>query len=181
VRVIRGALPTLVVGIVACTSEPSRESSPPSDTTWAVTPFGYGPLRAGMTITQARAAVPGRLAEPTMSEGSEGCGHATLTGEPRGVVAMIVDGKVARVEVRDAAVLTDKGARVGDSEARIKSLYAGQVTTEPHKYTDGHYLVVRPTEPADSAYRLIFETDGKAVIEYRAGTMPQVGWVEGCS
>src|SRR5687768_18594613 len=108
-----------------------------------------------MTLAQARAAVPGRLAEPAMSEGSEGCGHATLTGEPSSVLAMIVDGKVARTEVRDAAVLTDKGARVGDSEARIKSLYDGQVITEPHQYTDALYVVVGPTQAADSPYRLI--------------------------
>ena len=34
---------------------------------------------------------------------------------------------------------------------------------------------------ADSAYRLIFETDGQRVTEYRAGLLPAVEWVEGCS
>lgn len=168
----------LLLAIAACTAEPSKDV-PAKDTTWTVTPGGFGPLRAGMTIAQAQAAVPGRLAASAIT--SEGCAHATLTGEPMGVLTMIVDGKLTRVEVRDAGVVTDKGARVGDTEARVNALYAGQVTTQPHKYTDGHYLVVKPIAPADSMFRLIFETDGKRVTEYRAGLMPQVEWVEGCS
>jgi hypothetical protein len=47
--------------------------------------------------------------------------------------------------------------------------------------TDGHYLTVVPTSKADSPYRIIFETDGKRVLNYRAGIRPQVEYVEGCS
>lgn len=70
---------------------------------------------------------------------------------------------------------------IGDSEERIKSLYPNRVAVSPHKYTDGHYLTVTPAEKADSAYRIIFETDGKKVVHYRAGVRPQVEYVEGCS
>lgn len=45
----------------------------------------------------------------------------------------------------------------------------------------GHYLTVTPAAKADSAYRIIFETDGKKVVHYRAGIRPQVEYVEGCS
>lgn len=93
---------------------------------------------------------------------------------------MIVDGRVVRIEVKDSLVATDRGARVGDGEARIDSLYRGMVTVEPHKYTDGHYLVVTPAA-ADSGLRLIFETDGSRVTEFRVGRLPEVAWVEGCS
>ena len=61
------------------------------------------------------------------------------------------------------------------------ALYSGRVTVEPHKYTDGHYLVVRPSAPADSAFRLIFETDGTRVTRFRSGLQPQVAWIEGCA
>jgi len=33
---------------------------------------------------------------------------------------------------------------------------------------------------ANATYRIIFETDGKRVVNYRAGLKPQVENVEGC-
>ena len=77
--------------------------------------------------------------------------------------------------------MTELGARVGDTEARIESLYGGHVSIQPHKYLEkGHYLVVTPAAPSDSNKRFIFETDGVRVIEYRAGSLPTVSFVEHC-
>ncbi|MFL5569051.1 MAG: hypothetical protein ACJ772_00590, partial [Gemmatimonadaceae bacterium] len=62
---------------------------------------------------------------------------------------------------------------------RIKSLYAGRLTTTPHKYTPGaHYLTV--TSPSDPNARIVFETDGSKVTEYRSGRTPAVEYVERC-
>lgn len=61
------------------------------------------------------------------------------------------------------------------------SLYPGQVTVQPHAYTDGHYLVVTPPAAADSSFRIVFETDGQKVLRYRSGLVPAVEYVEGCS
>jgi hypothetical protein len=84
-----------------------------------------------------------------------------------------------RVEVRRGTIATSTGARIGDSEDKIKTLYPGQVSVTPHKYTQGgHYLTVTPPSSTD---RIIFETDGKKVVNYRAGQRPQVEYVEGCS
>ena len=149
------------------------------DARWTVTPTGIGPLRAGMSLEDARRALGAPLADPRAGE--ESCSHVPIGGAPGQVLAMLTDGRVARIEVKDGAVATDRGARVGDSESRIDSLYAGRVRREPHKYTDGSYLVVTPESAADSAHRLIFETDGARVVEYRAGALPAVAWVEGCS
>jgi hypothetical protein len=149
------------------------------DARWTVTPVGIGALRAGMTLPDARRALGAPLPDP--SPGAESCSHVPVGGAPGEVLAMIVDGRVARIEVKGGAVATDRGARVGDSEARIDTLYAGRVRREPHKYTEGSYLIVAPEAPADSAHRLIFETDGARVVQYRAGLLPAVAWVEGCS
>jgi hypothetical protein len=92
-----------------------------------------------------------------------------------------VDRHLARVVGRGSAVATVVGARIGDTEARIDSLYRGRVTVQPHKYTNGHYLVVRSATAADTTHRIIFETDGKVVTRFRSGRMPEVAWVEGCS
>jgi hypothetical protein len=132
-----------------------------------------------MTVAEAQAAYPA-FKVPSSPDGSA-CSYATLNGFPAGIGAMVDAGKVVRVEVRRGNFETSTGARIGDTEERIKSLYPGQVTVSPHKYTDGHYLTVAPTAEADSANRIIFETDGRKVVNYRAGIRPQVEYVEGCS
>ena len=94
---------------------------------------------------------------------------------------MVEHDTVVRIEARDSTVATAAGARVGDREARILDLYRGHVRVEPHKYLGpaGHYLVI--TEPGDTVDQIIFETDGKRVLNFRAGRLPAVAYVEGCS
>ena len=166
--------------LAACRPEPPADAEgdhPPGD--WTVTPRGIGPLRAGMSVGEAAAII----GEPglTVDTASAPCRHVPLIGAPGRVLAMVVDDRVVRIEVTDSLVPTDRGARVGDSEERIAALYAGLAHSEPHKYTDGRYLVITPPAPADSAFRLIFETGDGQVTRYRAGLLPQVAWVEGCS
>jgi hypothetical protein len=136
---------------------------------WVVTESGAGPVKVGMTAAEIAAHVErlGALEE---------CTYATARAAP-GLLVMLVDGSVARLDVIDRSIATAAGARVGDSEARIQELYRPRVRVEPHKYTDGHYLVV----DAAPERRLVFETDGAQVTRYRAGAVPQVDWVEGCS
>lgn len=132
-----------------------------------------------MTAEEAQGEYP-TFRVPKSQDGSA-CSYATLNGWPAGIGVMVDGGKVVRVEVRRGNFATSTGARIGDTEERIQSLYPGQVTVSPHKYTDGHYLTVTPTAEADSANRIIFETDGRRVVNYRAGVRPQVEYVEGCS
>lgn len=179
-----GLLAAALFGLAACTLSlrPDVANTTARDTTaraaaqrpWTVT---IGPLRAGMSVAEGRAALGGEFAA---GDSTVGCAHVALTGLPGRVLAMVVDGRVVRVEVKDRAVATAAGARVDDSETRIASLYPGRVQVQPHKYTDGHYLIVTPEATADSANRLIFETDGENILEYCAGLLPAVAWVEGC-
>jgi len=142
-----------------------------------VTEYGIGPIRAGMTAEEVRRAMGGGFAEPR--GGSSGCGYAVMPKAPPGLAVMLENGKVARVEVRRGTIPTAAGAKIGDTEAKINSLYAGRVVTTPHKYTPGgHYLTVTPTDK--SAHRIVFETDGKVVTEYRSGSLPAVEYVERC-
>lgn len=62
----------------------------------------------------------------------------------------------------------------------MQQRYAGFVEVQPHKYTDGHDLVITPRNPADSTLRIVFETDGQKVKAFRGGLVPQVQYVEGC-
>ncbi len=154
---------------------PAPDTSKPA-TSWAVTENGIGKLRAGMTVADAKAAYPS-FSVPAGDPSA--CSYAKMNGLPSGVAVMVEAGKVARVEVRSGSVATSTGARIGDTEAKIKSLYPNQVAVTPHKYeATGHYLTVTPSGSANN--RIIFETDGKRVTNYRAGARPQVEYVERC-
>ena len=154
-------------------------TAPDTSSAAVLTPSGLGPLRIGMTLAEART-LPGGL-EVREGATTAVCDYVRWRGAPPGVLVMIEADSVVRIDVDSTAVATAAGARVGDSEARIDSLYPGRVTVSPHKYTDGHYLTITPAAPADSAYRLVFETDGQTVLRYRAGRLPAVQYVEGCA
>jgi hypothetical protein len=163
------AFSVLMFGSLALAS--CRAPAPPGaaePAEWVVTDAGAGPIRAGMTADEIRphVATLGALEE---------CSYAKVPAAP-GLLVMLVDGKVVRLDVIEAGIATAAGAEVGDTEQRVRELYP-DLRVEPHKYTDGHYLVV----DSNAGRRLVFETDGARVTRYRAGAIPQVDWVEGCS
>jgi hypothetical protein len=94
---------------------------------------------------------------------------------------MVVQGKVARIDVDTGSVTTEDGAKIGDTEDAIKTMYDGDVQTEPHKFiTGGHYMVVTG-DSTSLGKAIVFETDGQRVTSFRAGRLPEVKWVEGCT
>ena len=164
------------------TAHPDSVAEQPLDSPpdrWNVTAETYGPVRMGMSADELRSML-GPLLAPRDSLAAD-CDYLAIGPDGPEVLFMIVAGQLVRVDVRDSSVATLRGARIGDSEANIGRLYgADRVMSTPHAYTDGHYLTVAPAGAGDN-HRLVFETDGNAVTEYRAGLLPMVGWVEGCS
>ncbi|WP_420128251.1 hypothetical protein [Longimicrobium sp.] len=162
----------------------STDSAAAGDTTWALRHDGIGPLRVGMTAAQAEAALGSfRLIpfNPGAPADSMACGYAGSDRLPAGVKVMMEGARVVRLDVVSGDVATAGGARIGDTEARVQQLYPGRVTVGPHKYTDGHYLTVRPAEASDTTHLIVFETDGQKVLRYRGGQKPQVEYVESCA
>jgi hypothetical protein len=131
-----------------------------------------------MTRAEAEGVLGSKLSFPAGTEG--GCAMVPIPGAPAGTVVLMVNDTLARVDVfRASTTTTAAGARIGDTGDRIRSLYPGRVRAEPHKYTEGQYLIV--PAPSDTTYRLVFETDETGrVTRYRGGRLPEVGWVEGC-
>jgi hypothetical protein len=148
-------------------------------TRWIATFTGVGGVRAGMTVAEAEQALGTTLVARGGATGN--CSYVFVEGRTE-LALMVIDGRIARADIQEGPLPTTEGARIGDSEERIRTLYHHRVEVQPHKYTDGHYLIVRPEGAApDSNYRIIFETDGQKVLRYRTGRMPEVRWVEGCS
>jgi len=140
---------------------------------------GLGQIQIGMTLDDAVSM--GLLNEnPNMNANCDFVFPAVGAGIPDGVSVMVVKGKVARIDVDTGAVTTEDGAKIGDTEDRLKNIYGDDLRIEPHKYVEGgHYMTVLG-DSASAGKAIVFETDGKRVIMFRAGRLPEVKWVEGC-
>jgi hypothetical protein len=139
---------------------------------------GFGPVKIGMTLSQASKALGVRVTRDAGYEGDK-CYYASPKGGFKNIAFMMSGRHIVRIDIDSKDYATDRGAKIGDSEARIKRLYKGEYKVYPHKYVDeGHYIEI---EMRSGKYSIIFETDGKAVGRYRVGRPEQVGYVEGCS
>ncbi len=91
---------------------------------------------------------------------------------------MIIDGKVARIDVGAVGLKTAAGIQVGDSEARALQVYGPTMKVTSHTYIDdGHYLTVRSP---DGRFGVRFETEKGKIVGYYAGTYEAIQYVEGC-
>jgi hypothetical protein len=180
-KILRGtavlvALSSIVVGAGVAQSQLTTQSKVFAD--------GFGRARVGMTVKEATNVSGTRFisldGKPIQSKG---CSYVKPKTGPQGIQFMLTDGRIARVDVvKSKQITTVSGAKIGDTEARIKSLYPGQIKVTPHKYVPGgHYLTFTSNYPNYKNYRVVFETDGNRVTQYRAGKLPEVEFVEGCS
>lgn len=145
---------------------------------WRLSIDSAGPVALGMPLEEfaGRFDILGNTAG-----GAEGCTYVRLAGAPPGLLFMISEGRVARADVHDGAVRTPEGAGVGATAGQIRAWYPGLIA-RPHKYVDeGENLILMPHAPADSTRWMVFETQGDTVTSMRAGLLPEIQWVEGCS
>jgi hypothetical protein len=131
-----------------------------------------------MTVSQVSAALGQKFSTPTDKD-EQTCFYLEPRQHPDTAI-MMLNGSVARVDVfapdtTAPMTATEKGIRIGDSEARVKQVYGQAVVVSPHHYTDGHYLTVRAGK-----YGLRFETDENKVSSFYAGTLAAIALVEGC-
>jgi len=137
---------------------------------------GYKNIEIGMKIKDVVKATGLAFSYDAPPEENE-CTYAYTRSLP-GLYIMVIDGVVARIDVDKGDYTTPEGARLGDSEEKIRKLYP-KVEVEGQRYVpEGHYLIVRSP---DGSRAIIFDTDGKKVTAFRVGRMPEVEWVEGCN
>jgi hypothetical protein len=145
----------------------------------ALSEEGLGQIQIGMTLDDA--VNMGLLNErPEMKSACDFVYPAVGAGIPFGVNVMVVKGKIARIDVDTGMVTTEDGAKIGDTEDRIRSIYGDELKVRPNKYIEGgHYMTVMG-DSARAGKAIVFETDGKRVTMFRAGRVPEVEWVDGC-
>lgn len=148
--------------------------------TWCLGLGNLGPVRAGMTVDQVV-----RLADFSGMErrhAADECWYLTYRQGSGGAEfqLMIIDGRVARIElVRASTLHTLSGARIGSTEAELTRLYGARLDVQPHKYDErGHTITYRSP---DGTSGLRFETSSGKVTAIQSGPWEHLNYVEGCS
>ena len=142
---------------------------------WAVTLEAAGPVRFGMTAVEASAAVGGASASA-----DSGCFYWRPQGAPAGLRIMMENGIAVRADVDSAGITTIGDLGVGSPVESVVVAFGPSLQVSPHKYQwelGWRYLVFSD----DSTHRLVFEVDSHVVRTWRAGLVPAVEYVEGCS
>ncbi|HEV7271750.1 lectin [Pseudoxanthomonas sp.] len=143
--------------------------------------LGYGDMKLGSTIDEARAAWGGELNGAPM-EGTT-CHYLwpKWITRPADFAFMMEEGKFVRYDVGTDKETAPGGGKVGMSIDELQKLYGGALKASPHKYTQGgQYLAMDAGDVAPT--QLIFEADAAGkVTSWRVGLSPQVEYVEGCS
>jgi hypothetical protein len=144
---------------------------------WVVRYNGVGPIKIGMSLAQLNTALDEKFTMPK-SKDEQGCFYVD-TAKHAHVAFMIVDGRLARIDVSGAGVPTTEGIQVGDSEERARQVYGAKLKVEPHAYTrpEGHYLTTRSS---DGRYGIRFETDKGKITTFYAGRFDAIQYIEGC-
>jgi len=174
---MRASFVRTTIGLLVAASGLAAQPTRVSETT-RVTVNGIGSIRIGTSVGQARRASGLELVPEHAPLNELDCYYVQPRSGLRNIRLMVTDGHISRIDISNPNIRTLSGARIGMTEAEILRLYRGQVEATPHKYDPtGHYLTVYPRSPR----RVVFETDGRVVKNYRIGTVPEIGYVEGCS
>ena len=160
--------------VAGCSRAPEGAASGASGSA-VLTENGVGSIRIGVSrnelLTQGGAVI----------SGDASCEMVRPQGAPQGVFAMLVDGRIVRLDVTTPGVVTATGVGVGTSEEQLHKAYPW-IREQLSKYVpNGHDFVADVVDGPYSGRRFVFESDGTKVIRYRVGPRPQVDWVEGCS
>ncbi|WP_411834071.1 lectin [Pseudoxanthomonas mexicana] len=143
--------------------------------------LGYGDMRLGETVEQARAAWGGELNGLPGQDSS--CYYLTpkWVARPADFAFMIEDGRFVRYDVGTDKETAPGGGKVGMSATELQAMYGGALASAPHKYVEGgQYLSIDASGVAPS--KLVFEVDAAGIVTaWRVGLLPQADYVEGCS
>ncbi len=144
---------------------------------------GYGDMKFGSSIEQAKAAWGGEL-KGIPDSGTDGSCHYLTpkwVSVPSEFAFMMEGGKFVRYDVGTDKETAPGGGKVGMSAVQLKSLYGDALQSAPHKYVQGGQnlsVADRGAQPR----KLVFETDAAGRITgWHVGLLPQADYVEGCS
>ena len=199
----RALAPLMILALVACsddaaetTAAPQGETAMPGEVVPASAVPGLdetgSPLPEG-TVSDHVLTLDGlgalKIGQPASKSGTwAGRGAQTsdtcrMLSSPKypGVYAIAEGSKVRRITVSEKSdVRTVEGIGFGSSRAQVDGAFPG-FRESPHHYVEGgKYLTAPGAEKGDVAVRFELDAAGK-VTAMHVGTMPVLGYVEGCA
>lgn len=139
---------------------------------------GIDAVKIGMNLVQLNTVLHEKFTLPKDND-EQDCYIDGPAAHPQ-VSFMILNGRLARIEVDRRVVSTEAGIQVGDSEERVKQVYGSSLKVTPHAYTgpQGHYLTTRS---ADGRYGIRFETDNGKITARYAGRFDAIQYSKAAS
>lgn len=159
-------LPLLPALLLLCAAVPQPLAA------WRANFDSVGPIRLGMDLDEVRRASGMEFVEqPNAGEAVNWdlCHYAwpASGGQLRLDLAVVLrQGRVVRIEVVAPEIATSAGAHVGDSEARLRALYAGRLVADPGAQIGAHPRLLLA---GSRAQPLRFVMDGGRVQSYQVG------------
>jgi hypothetical protein len=149
----------------------------PADDAWVLREDGIGPVKIGVGLRELNTILQERFRLPAEKD-DRACFYVKPKHHPH-VAFMILDGRLARIDVDGGNISTTGGIHVGDSEMHTLRVYGSKLKVEPSQYTgpEGHYLTLRST---NGRYGIRFETDDSKITQFYAGRFDAIQLVEGC-
>jgi hypothetical protein len=149
------------------------------ETEYRVSFTSYGPAQIGMTVPALEKALGVRVSNSS-GESEDECRYVSPAKGFDGIAFMLINNRVARIDIDSSSIRTLSGAHIGDSKKAILAMYQGRVTVSPHAYDgpDGAYLTILS---ANKKYGLRFETEKDKVTHFHVGRVQEIQYVEGCS
>ena len=142
---------------------------------WVVRFKGAGPVKIGMSKSQLTVLLHEKLKEA--DDGSDSCYYLESRKHPH-LRFMMIDNKLARIDVDGRGVPASTGIQVGDAEKVVIHNYSADLKVEAHHYIDdGHYLTARSK---GGKFGIRFESEKGKIIAFYAGTFEAIQYVEGC-
>ena len=141
-----------------------------------VSTVGLDSVHFGMTVNEAQKAA-GTVLVPAGPTGA--CYHVVPFDAPEGIVFLVHQGTIERVDINSGAITTRSGVGVGSPESMVTDLFGDRIEREVR--VDGTVdLVFVPRDPGDQNYRVVFNISEGAVRAYKSGRLPMVMLDTGC-
>ena len=139
---------------------------------------GIGPVLTGMSLKETEKQSGLRFEMSGIFHGS--CRYVKPIGGVKNVSFMMNKGSIAVANVMNPQIKTLRDVGIGDSEAKVRSLYAGQLERGESLSSRRKVLQFVPKDEEDKNNRIVFSFSNGKLHSFRSGRLPEVLWIEGC-
>ena len=144
----------------------------------SLSPDGLGPIRIGMTKSEAANAAGVELV--LVGDDFGRCEFAGVAGDPEGVSMMLLSGVVSRIDIEAGPVQTAGAIGIGSSAQEVFDAYPREIERVTDVY-GVRQLLYTPSDPESREYSMLFSLGNRDnVTHFRAGLKEPVEYAEGC-